>query len=109
MLLRAVLSEKTADSCHRLPLPGLYRVNLFLVEKILKGSLDSIPSPSPSNSNYGQESLLEVEKQNIAVCCKQKLLKNNSMLTSPSNVLPYYLKACFLVHIMNRVEQVLTF
>ena len=32
------------------------------VEKIFKGSLDSIPSPFPfrENSNYGQESLLEV-------------------------------------------------
>jgi hypothetical protein len=32
------------------------------VEKILKSSLDSIPSPSPAvkNSNYGRESLLEV-------------------------------------------------
>jgi len=32
------------------------------VEKILKGSLDSIPSPSPSMkiSNYGHERLFEV-------------------------------------------------
>ena len=31
------------------------------VEKILKGSLDLIPSPSPcENSNYGREKLLEV-------------------------------------------------
>ena len=30
------------------------------VEKILKGSQDMIPSPSPENSNYGQYSLLEV-------------------------------------------------
>ena len=33
----------------------------FKVEKILKGSLDLIPSPSfIENSNYGRESLLEV-------------------------------------------------
>ena len=38
------------------------------VEKILKSSLDLIPSPSPSN--YGRVSLL----------------------TSPSNVLPYHLR-----------------
>ena len=41
------------------------QVEIFLlsrvkVEKTLKGSLYSIPSPSPENSNYGQESLLEL-------------------------------------------------
>ena len=34
---------------------------ILKVEKILKGSLDSIPSPSFSeNSNYERESLLEL-------------------------------------------------
>jgi hypothetical protein len=39
-----------------------FLLTLGKVEKILKGSLDSIPSPLPSvkNSNYGWESLLEV-------------------------------------------------
>ena len=37
-------------------------VDPIKVENILKGSLDSIPSPSTSvkNSNHGRESLLEV-------------------------------------------------
>ena len=54
------------------------------VEKILKGSLDSIPSPSPS-----------VKIQIICLRCKgktllgivNKLLKTKSLLTSPSIVL----------------------
>ena len=60
------------------------------VEKILKGSLDSIPSPSPS---------VEIQIMNRKVClgCKgktlldvvNKLLKTKSVLTSPRNVLPY--------------------
>ena len=41
----------------------------FKVENILKGILDSIPSPS--SSNHGQESLLEVQRQNIAGRCQQ--------------------------------------
>ena len=66
---------------HMASLPGGWRVNVHIkklmklpvaasslkrknckVEKILKGSLDSIPSPSPSvtTSNHGWESLLEV-------------------------------------------------
>ena len=63
------------------------------VEKILKGSLDSIPSPSP---------LVKIQIIGGKVClrCKgktlldivNKLLKTKSLLTSPSNVLPYYLK-----------------
>ena len=63
------------------------------VEKILKGSLDSIPSPLPS---------MKIQIMGGKVClrctCKtllgvvNKLLKTKSLLTSPSNVLPYYLK-----------------
>ena len=41
------------------------------VEKILKGSLDLIPSPFSENSNYGRESLLHVLRQNIAGQCQQ--------------------------------------
>ena len=66
----------------------LCRLCNFKVEKILKGSLDSIPSPSPS-----------VKIQIIGRCkgksllgVVNKLLKIKSLLTSPSNVLPYYLK-----------------
>ena len=63
------------------------------VEKILKASLDLIPSPSPS---------VKVQIMGGKVClrCKgktllgivNKLLKTKSLLTSPNNVLPYYLK-----------------
>ena len=52
------------------------------VEKLLKGSLDSIPSPSPlhsENSSYWWESLLKIK----------------SLLTTPSNVLPLHLKQTF--------------
>ena len=63
------------------------------VEKILKGSLDSIPSPSPSVKN-------QIMSRKVCLRCKvktllgivNKLLKTKSLLTSPSNVLPYYVK-----------------
>ena len=67
--------------------------NCIKVEKILKGSLDSIPSPSP---------WVEIQIRSWKVClrCKgktflgivNKLLKTKIFLPSPSNVLPYYLK-----------------
>ena len=66
------------------------------VEKILKGSLDSIQSPSP---------LVKTQIMDGRVCLKckgktllgivHKLLKTKSLLTSPGNVLPYYLKETF--------------
>jgi hypothetical protein len=59
-------------------------------EKILKCSLDLIPSPSPSVK-------IQIMGGNV---CKSKtllgvvniLFKTKSLLSSPSNVLPYYLK-----------------
>ena len=62
------------------------------VENILKCSLDSIPSPSPSVKIQ-----ILVEKVFLRCKCKtllgivNKLLKTKSLLTSPSNVLPYHL------------------
>jgi hypothetical protein len=63
------------------------------VKKILKDSLDSISSPSSS---------VKIQIIGWKVCwrCKgktllslaNKLLKTKSLLTSPNNVLPYYLK-----------------
>jgi hypothetical protein len=58
------------------------------VEKILKGSLDSIPSPSME---------IEMLGGNVCLRCKgktllgvvNKLLKTKRLLTSPNNVLPY--------------------
>ena len=66
---------------------------LIKVEKIFKGSLDSIPSPSPSEK-------IQIMGGKVCLRCKgitlldvvNKLLKTKSLLTSPSNVLPYYLK-----------------
>jgi hypothetical protein len=65
------------------------------VEKILKGSLDLIPSPSPSVK-------IQIMGGKVCLICKGKplvgvaikLLKKK-LLTSPSNVLPYYLKETF--------------
>ena len=66
------------------------------VEKILKGSLHSMPSPSP---------LVKIQIMGGKVClrCKgktllgvvYKLLKTKSLLTMPSNVLPFHLKQTF--------------
>ena len=69
---------------------------LFKVEKILKGSLDLIPSPQPS---------VKIQIISGKVCLKykgktllvlvNKLLKTKSLLTRPSNVLPLHLKQTF--------------
>ena len=66
------------------------------VQKILKGSLDSIPSPSPSMK-------IQIMDRKVCLRCKgktllgvvNKLLKTKSLLTSPSNVLMHYLKETF--------------
>ena len=63
------------------------------VEKILKGSLDLIPSPSPSVK-------IQIMGGKVCLMCKgktllgivNKLLKTKRLLSSPSNVLPYYLE-----------------
>ena len=65
----------------------------FKVEKILNGSLDLIPSPSPSVK-------IQIMAGKVCLRCKgktllgfvNKLLKTKSLLTSLSNVLPYYPK-----------------
>jgi ABC-type uncharacterized transport system permease subunit len=66
------------------------------VEKILKGSLDSILSPPPSVK-------IQIVGGKICLRCKietllgvvNKLLKTKSLLTTPSNVLPFCLKQAF--------------
>ena len=63
------------------------------VEKILKGSLNLIPSPIPSVK-------IQIMGGKVCLRCKgktllgvvNKLLITKSLLTLPSNVLPYYLK-----------------
>ena len=86
--LQLILSQSLPFMCFKIvPLGKCFRaviawiwfftsMNPFMilkVERVLKGSLDSIPSPSPSVKiqNYRQESLLEVMRQNIAGWCQQ--------------------------------------
>ena len=72
---------------------GPFSVVQSKVKKILKGSLDSISSPSPSVK-------IQIMGRKVCFRCKgktllgvvNKLLKSKSLLTSPSNVLPYYIK-----------------
>ena len=69
------------------------KITTFKVEKVLKGSLDSNPSPSTSVK-------IQIMGGKVCLRCKgktllgvvNKLLKAKRLLTSPSNVLPYYLK-----------------
>ena len=63
------------------------------VEKILKGSLNLIPSPIPSVKIQimGGKVCLRCKGKTLLVVVN-KLLKTKSLLTSPSNVLPYSLK-----------------
>ena len=66
---------------------------LYKVEKNLKGSLDSIPSPSPSVK-------IQIMSRKVCLRCKgktllafvNKLLNTKSLLASISNDLPYWLK-----------------
>ena len=53
-----------------------------------------ILSPSVKNSNYWQESLLELIRQIIAGWCNN-LLVFKKLLTTPSNVLPLHLNQTF--------------
>ena len=76
-----------SQRCQRLRLPrhiiyrvakiGVHEIKSFKVEKILKGSLDSIPSPSVKIQIMGGGSLLEVWRQNITGCCQQTFCFQN--------------------------------
>jgi hypothetical protein len=67
--------------------------NKYKVENISKGSLDSMPSPSPSVK-------IQILGRKVCLSCKgktllgivNKVLKTKTLLTSPSNVLSYYIK-----------------
>jgi hypothetical protein len=61
------------------------------VEKILKGSLDSIPSPSVKIQIMDGKVCLRYKGKTL-LGIVNKLLKTKSLLTSPSNVLPDCLK-----------------
>ena len=76
--------------------------NIYKVEKILKCSLDSIPSPSPSVKNQtigGKVSLRCKGKTLLGVV--NKLLKTKSLLTTPSNVFSFLSQANFPAHNLN--------
>ena len=68
----------------------------FKLERILKGCLDLIPSPSPSVK-------IQIMGGKVCLRCKgktllgvvNKLLKTKSLFTKPSNVLPLHLKQTF--------------
>jgi len=64
---------------------------MYKVENILKGSLHSIPSPSETIQIMGGKVCLRCKSKTL-LGVVNKLLKTKSLLTSPSNVLPYYLK-----------------
>jgi hypothetical protein len=68
-----------------------YIYDFHKVEKILKGSLDSIPSPSVKIQIMGGKVCLRSKsKTMLGMATNFSVFK--SLLTSPSNVLPYYLK-----------------
>ena len=69
----------------------IFKADSGKVEKILKGSLDSIPSPSVKIQIMGGKVCLRCKGKTL-LGIVNKLLKTKSLLTSPSNVLPYYLK-----------------
>ena len=60
------------------------------VEKILKGSLDLIPSPSVKIQIMGGKVGLRCKDKTL-LGVVNKLFKTKCLLTSPNNVLPYYL------------------
>ena len=62
----------------------------FKVEKILKASLDSIPSPLVKIQIMGGKVCLRFKSKTL-LGVVNKRLKTKSLLTSPSNVLPHYL------------------
>ena len=64
---------------------------MLKVEKILKGSLDSIPSPSVKIQIIGGKVCLGCKAKTL-MGIVNKLLKAKSLVTSASNVLPYLLK-----------------
>ena len=78
--------------------PELFTLSIFMdlltlskAEQILKGSLDSIPSPLLKIQIMGGKGCLRCKGKTL-LGIVNKLLKTKSLLTSPSNVLAYYLK-----------------
>ena len=74
-------------------LPHCKYIYIYLgkVKTISKVSLDVIPSPSVKTQIIGGKVCLSCEGKKL-LGVVNKLLKTKSLLTSPSIVLPYYLK-----------------
>ena len=70
------------------------------VERILKYSLVSIPSPSVKIQTMSGEFCLMCKGKTL-LGVVNTLLKKKSLLTSPSNVLPYYLLVNFPANNLN--------
>ena len=69
-------------------------MNTYKVEKILKGSLNLIPSPSLKiQIMSGKVCLMRKCKTLLGIVNKRFIFK--SLLTKPSNVLPLHLKQTF--------------
>ena len=73
---------------------GKFPLLFFKLEKILKASLDSIPSPSSSVKIHIMDGkfCLSWKGKTLLGVVVNKLLKTRSLLTLTGNVLPYYLK-----------------
>ena len=71
---------------------GTYMEQYIRIEQILKGSLDSVLSPSVKIQVMGRKVCLSCKGQTL-VDVVNTLLKTKSLLTSPGNVLSlsYYL------------------
>ena len=82
-----LLGHSIATQCVALPPHYIYYDSK--VENILKGRLDSIPSPSVKIQIMGGKVCLRCKGKTL-LGVVNKLLKTKSLLTSPSNVLPYY-------------------
>ena len=92
------ISHFWCRKCHILPLffnsIHVQGISKFKVEKILKGSLDSIPSHSPSVK-------IQIMSGKVCLRCKfktllgivSKLFVSKNLLTTPSNVLPFYISS----------------
>ena len=82
---------KTEDTFKPLYIYPIFKK--YKVENNLKGGLDLIPSPTPSVK-------IQIMGRKVCLRCKgktllgfvNKLLKTKHLLTSLSNILPYYLK-----------------
>ena len=69
-------------------------ISRYEIEKTLKGSLDSVPSPSVKIEIMGGKVSLRYKGKTL-LGVVNKLCVFKSLLTSPSNGLPHYLKKTF--------------